>query len=145
MHSQGPALYSMLMKQLGDDIDRDTLREAEFGGNTIVGFNFGDGHFHDEHLIAAIQERCHFEPREFLVAWVESQPIRKHRQQYQIIDAALGVIERGSYRVKDAVTQQPWLPGGPIPPEVTWCCATAGVPARLPSPPTIAQPGSALT
>jgi hypothetical protein len=120
MHSQGPALNSMLVKHLGDDLDRYSVREAEFGCNTIIGFNFGDGHFHDERLIAAIQKRCHFEPGEFVVVWVESQPIHKDRQQYKIIDAARGIVERGSYRVADAVAQQPWLPDGPIPLEVTW-------------------------
>jgi hypothetical protein len=125
MHSQGPALNSMLVKQLGADLDRYTMREAEFCCNTIVGFNFGDGHFHNEDLIAAIQKRCRFEPGEFVVAWVESQPIHKDRQQYKIIDAALGVVERGSYRVADAVAQQPWLPDGPIPLEVTWTASSA--------------------
>jgi hypothetical protein len=120
MHSQGPALFSMLGTHLGADLDRYTLREAEFSCNTIVGFNFGDGHFHNERLIAAIQRRCHFEPGEFVVAWVESQPIHKKRQQYKIIDAALGVVERGSYLVADAVGQQPWLPDGPIPLDVAW-------------------------
>ena len=123
MHSQGPALNSMLVKHLGADLDRYTVREAEFGCNTVIGFNFGDGHFHNEHLIAAIQKRCGFEPGEFIVAWVESQPIHKDCQQYKIIDAALGVVERGSYRVADAVAQQPWLPDGPIPLEVTWTAA----------------------
>ena len=129
MHSQGPALNSMLVKQLGDDLDRYTVREAEFACNTIIGFNFGDGHFHNEHLIAAIQKRCHFEPGELIVTWVESQPIHKDRQQYKIIDAALGVIERGSYRVADAVAQQPWLPDGPIPLEVTWTTANSAAAA----------------
>jgi hypothetical protein len=127
MHSQGPALFSILIKHLGDDIDRYTLREAEFGCNTVVGFNFGDGHFHNADLIAAIQERCDFEPGEFIVAWVESQPIHRDRQQYQVIDAALGVIERGSYQVKDSVAQQPWMPEGPIPLDVTWTRTPAGV------------------
>ena len=120
LHSQGPALLSLMVKHLGDDIDTYSLREAEFGCNTIVGFNFGDGHFHDEQLIDAIQKRCHFEPGEFIVAWVESQPIHKDRQQYKVIDAALGVIESGSYKVADSVDELPWLPNGPIPLQVTW-------------------------
>ena len=94
---------------------RYSFREAEFGCNTIVGFNFGDGHFHDEQLIDAIQQRCHFEPGEFVVAWVESQPIHKDYQQYKVIDAALGIIERGTYQVADTVAELPWLPNGPIP------------------------------
>jgi Transmembrane protein of unknown function (DUF3556) len=125
MHSQGPALNSMLLKHLGPDMDRYRMREAEFGCNTVVGFNFGDGHFHNEHMIAAIQTRCQFEPGEFVVAWVESQPIHKDRQEYKVIDAALGVVERGSYLVADSVAEQPWLPNGPIPFDVTWTLAPA--------------------
>ncbi len=120
LHSQGPALLSLMVKHLGDDIETYSLREAEFGCNTVVGFNFGDGHFHDEQLIDAIQKRCHYEPGEFIVAWVESQPIHKDRQQYKVIDAALGVIESGSYKVADSVGELPWLPNGPIPLQVTW-------------------------
>jgi hypothetical protein len=37
-----------------------------------------------------------------------------------LIDAALGVIERGTWKVADAVAEQPWLPNGPIPTEVSW-------------------------
>jgi hypothetical protein len=120
MHSQGPALLSMFVKHLGDDINVYSLREAEFGCNTVVGFNFGDGHLHDEQLIEAIQKRCGFKPGEFLVAWVESQPIHKDHQEYKVIDAALGVVERGTYQVADAVAQLPWLPDGPIPLHETW-------------------------
>jgi Transmembrane protein of unknown function (DUF3556) len=128
LHSQGPALLSLMVRHLGDDIDTYSLREAEFGCNTIVGFNFGDGHFHDEQLIDAIQKRCHFEPGEFIVAWVESQPIHKDCQQYKVIDAALGVIELGSYRVADSAGELPWLPNGPIPLHVTWTRRTVDEP-----------------
>jgi hypothetical protein len=34
--------------------------------------------------------------------------------------AALGVIERGTWNVAYAVKEQPWLPNGPIPLNVTW-------------------------
>ncbi|MSW19815.1 MAG: hypothetical protein F2873_02860, partial [Actinobacteria bacterium] len=30
------------------------------------------------------------------------------------------VVERGSYKVKDAVNAQPWLPNGPIPINAEW-------------------------
>ncbi len=33
---------------------------------------------------------------------------------------AVGIVERGSYKVEDAVKEQPWLPNGPIPVDVTW-------------------------
>lgn len=41
-------------------------------------------------------------------------------QNYLVIDAAMGVVERGSWAVKDAVEEQPWLPNGPIPTVVTY-------------------------
>ncbi|NDK91174.1 DUF3556 domain-containing protein [Gordonia desulfuricans] len=125
LHSQGRALYSLMLRQLGPDIDTYTLREAEFSCNSLVAFNFGDGHLHDEKLIAALQRRCGFAPGEFTVAWIESQPIHKGTQRYKVIDAALGVIETGTYRVADAVAEQPWLPNGPIPVDVDWSIATS--------------------
>lgn len=120
LHSQGRALNSLMMKTLGPDMDLYTPREAEFSCNAIVGFNFGDGHLHDHRLIEAIQERVGFEPGEFLVVWIESEPIANGRQKYWIADAAVGVVERGSYAVADAVCEQPWLPNGPIAHRVDW-------------------------
>jgi hypothetical protein len=119
MHSQGRGLFSLLRKHL-PDIDTRTVREAEFVCNSLVGFNFGDGHLHNEDLIAAVQRQAAFEPGELIVVWVESQPVHRNYQAYKVIDAALGVIERGTWRVADAVNEQPWLPNGPIPLRVTW-------------------------
>lgn len=119
MHSQGRGLYSVLLRCL-PDIDSRTVREGEMACNTIIGFNFGDGHLHNEDLIRAIQTEARFEPGEFVVAWVESQPIHKKTQEYKVIDAALGVIERGTWNVADLVDEHPWLPNGPIPLNVTW-------------------------
>jgi hypothetical protein len=118
MHSQARGLLSLLDKHV--DVDRYTIREAELLCNLILGWNFGDGHLHDERLIAAVQRRLNFAPGELVVVWVESQPIHKNTQAYRVIDAALGVVERGTWKVTDAVAQQPWLPNGPIPLDVTW-------------------------
>jgi hypothetical protein len=123
MHSQGRALLSLLINHV-PDIDRYALREAEFGCNSVIGWNFGDGHLHNEQLITAIQERCRFAPGEFVIAWAESQAIQRDTQQYKVIDAALGVIERGTFRPADAVAEQPWLPNGPIPFHVEWSRGT---------------------
>jgi hypothetical protein len=119
MHSQGRGLFSLLIRHL-PDIDTRTVREAEFICNTLVGFNFGDGHLHDEDLINAVQRQAGFEPGEVVVAWVESQAVHSRVQHYKVIDVALGVIERGTWKVADAVNEQPWLPNGPIPTQVTW-------------------------
>jgi hypothetical protein len=120
MHSQGRGLNSVMINHLDNDIDTYTLREAEFSCNAIVGFNFGDGHLHDRRLIDAIQKRCAFAPGEFSVVWVESEPVFDGRQRYWVMDAAVGIVERGSWAVKDAVQESPWLPNGPIATDVEW-------------------------
>jgi hypothetical protein len=119
MHSQGRGLFSVLLKKL-PDIDTRSVREGEFVCNSLIGFNFGDGHLHDKDMIAAVQREAAFEPGELIVVWVESQAWGSNVQHYQVIDGALGVIERGTWKVTDAIAEQPWLPNGPIPTEVTW-------------------------
>ncbi len=120
MHSQGRGLFSVLQNYLGDEYESYSLREAEFCCNKVIGWNFGDGHLHDDQLIDAIQKRVGFAPGEFVVVWVESQPIHKPTQEYFVMDAALGIVERGSWLVTDCVKEQPWLPNGPVPTDVTW-------------------------
>ncbi len=121
LHSQGRGLYSLMYTHL-DDPEAYALREGEIACSTFTGWNFGDGHLHDERLIAAIQKQASFEPGEFVVAFVESEPYGRKRgyQEYRVIDAALGVVERGTWKVDDCVKEQPWLPNGPVPLNVTW-------------------------
>jgi hypothetical protein len=119
MHSQGRGLVSLMMRHT-DALENYRIREGEFTCTTLVGWQFGDAHLHDERLITAVQKRCDFAPGECVVVWVESQPIHKPTQEYKVIDAALGVVERGTWLVKDAVDEHPWLPNGPIPHQVTW-------------------------
>ena len=119
MHSQGRGLFSLLLTHL-PDIDTRTVREGEFICNSLIGFNFGDGHLHNADMIRAVQREAAFEPGECVIAWVESEAFGSGVQHYQLIDAALGVIERGTWKVADAVAEQPWLPNGPIPTSVEW-------------------------
>jgi hypothetical protein len=120
MHSQGRGLNSVMINQLGKDIDTYTLREGEFACNAVVGFNFGDGHLHDHRMIQAIQTRCQFAPGEFIVVWAEAEPLGNGRQEYLVIDAAVGIVERGCWVVKEAIAEQAWLPDGPIRTSVHW-------------------------
>ena len=46
----------------GRNEDDYIVTEGERLCSTAVGWNFGDGHMHNEQLIAAMQERCHFDP-----------------------------------------------------------------------------------
>ena len=80
--------------------------------------------------MTAVQEQCHFEPGEMLQVYIESQPIHRYRQDYRVIDAALGVIERGWFDPREASETQPWLPDGPIPLHVEW--RAPGIPMRRP-------------
>ena len=54
MHSQARGLYSLLLSHL-PDIDVRTVREGEFVCNSVIGFNFGDGHLHDADFVRAVQ------------------------------------------------------------------------------------------
>lgn len=119
LHSQGRGLFSLLISRL-PDIDTRTVREGEFVCNSTIGFNFGDGHLHNGDLIKAVQREAEFEPGECVIAWVESEAFGSGVQHYKLIDAALGVIETGTWKVADAVAEQPWLPNGPIPTRVEW-------------------------
>lgn len=119
MHSQGRALMSLMMRHL-DRLENYRIREGEFTCTTLIGWQFGDAHLHNEQTITAVQKRCGFEPGECIIVWIESQPIHRKRLEYKVIDAAVGVVERGHYHPADAVDEQPWLPNGPIPHTVTW-------------------------
>lgn len=120
LHSQGRGLNSVMLDQLGPDLDVYDLREGELIANVVLGWNFGDGHLHGQPLVEAIQKRCRFVPGELIVVYAEAEPIGNGRQQYWLMDAAVGIVERGSWAVKDAVDEQPWLPSGSIPLQVRW-------------------------
>lgn len=94
------------------------LTDGERICSTAIGWNFGDGHMHNEQLIAALQKRCHFEPGEVRVLLLDAQPIHKQRQEYRLVDAATGEFERGYVMVADMVTRQPW--DDTVPVHVTW-------------------------
>jgi hypothetical protein len=113
MNTHGRALASLMLTHL-DDPEGYDIREGEFVLAHVVGWQFGDGHLHNEFLINAVQERCRFEPGELIVVLLESQPWHTMTQRYRVVDAALGVIETGEVDVQDEIATQPWLPDGPI-------------------------------
>lgn len=119
MHSHGRAHLSLMQRHL-DDMDNYRMREGEVVCTVLLGWQFGDGHLFNEFTMAAVQKRCNFEPGEFVMAWTESQPIHKKTVQYKVIDAALGVVERGYYHIDDVINVQPWIPDGPVKHTVTW-------------------------
>ncbi len=116
MHSHGRALNGLVQRAV-PDVEDYVVREGELIAGVVLGYNFGDGHFHDQRLLAAIQEHCRFEPGEVRVVVLESQPAHVQHQRYRIFDAATGLVEEGFVNVADMVERQPWLDGLPFPVE----------------------------
>ncbi|MGW0250335.1 DUF3556 domain-containing protein [Nocardia goodfellowii] len=115
MNTHGRALFTLVHRAMADGDESDyVLTDGERLCSTAVGWNFGDGHMHNEQLIAAMQRRCHFEPGEVRVVLLDAQPIHRGTQQYRLVDAATGEFERGEVRVADMVTRQPWQDDVPV-------------------------------
>ena len=94
MHMQGKALLEALPRAV-DDIDDYEWWEGEVLAGQVLGWNFGDGHLHNENLLSALQEQCGFEEGELRVVMVESLPLFGRKMKWRIVDAATGVIEEG--------------------------------------------------
>lgn len=122
MHVHGRALNALLPRALGGEANEAeySVREGEIVAGPLVGWNFGEGHLHNEQLLAAVQRRCDFADGDVRVIILEGQPIHVRRQQYRIVDAKTGLIEAGYVDVADMLTRQPWPePGDQFPVHVT--------------------------
>lgn len=122
MHTHGRALNGLLPHALGSEANEADyrVREGEIVAGPLVGWNFGEGHLHNEQLVAAVQRRCNFEEGDLRVIVLEGQPIHTQRQWYRIVDAKSGLLEAGYVMVEDMLTRQPWpQPGDEFPVHVT--------------------------
>lgn len=108
MHSHGRALNALTARAV-DDVEHYHVREGEVIAGVVAGWNFGDGHFHHEQLLEAVQEQAQFEPGDVRVIMLESQPFHIPRQRYRIHDAADGLLEEGWVDVAEMVKRGPWL------------------------------------
>src|SRR5246500_2545759 len=114
-NTHGRALFTLAHRAMaGYDEDDYVLTDGERLCSTAIGWNFGDGHFSNEQLVAALHQRCHFEPGEGRVVMLDAQPIHRQTQQYRLGDAATGEFEGGYVRVADMVTRQPWADDVPV-------------------------------
>ena len=71
----------------------------------VLGWNFGDGHLHDERLLAAIARTCPFERGELRCLFVESQPALRGTLHARVYDAVDGQLYDGQLEV-DALLQR---------------------------------------
>ena len=108
LHSHGRALIGLLARAV-DDVDGYNVREGELVSGVVNGWNFGDGHFHHEQLLDAVQELCRFADGDVRVVVLESQPAHVQRQRYRIYDAASGLLEEGWVDVAEMRRRGPWL------------------------------------
>jgi transmembrane protein DUF3556 len=111
MHLHGRA-FNALIPSAVDDVEAYDARDGEIIAGIVLGWNFGDGHLHHDQLLAAVQERCNFEPGDLRVVFLESQPIQRQAHHYFIWDAATGLIEEGDVEIRTLLAQQPW--GEPV-------------------------------
>lgn len=115
MNTHGRALFTLAHRAMaGQNEDDYVITDGERICSTAIGWNFGDGHMHNEQLIAAMQQRCGFEPGEVRVVLLDAQPIHKQTQTYRLVDAATGEFEHGVIKVADMVTRQPWADDVPV-------------------------------
>ncbi|MEM7105532.1 MAG: DUF3556 domain-containing protein [Bacteroidota bacterium] len=107
MHLHGRVLMELVPKAV-DDIDAYTWRDGELIAGIALGWNFGDGHLHNEELLQAIQRRCNFEPGQLRCIFVQSQPFFRPHHDWRIVDACDGQIASGRTKIDDIIDLQPW-------------------------------------
>jgi hypothetical protein len=107
MHLHGRAL-PILVPRAVDCLEDYEWMDGELIAGLALGWNFGEGHLHQEQLLDAIQSQCGFEEGELRCIFVESQPLGRSTLAYRIADAKTGALERGHLAVHELRTRQPW-------------------------------------
>lgn len=107
MHLHGRALPELVPKAVDKLQDYEWL-DGEIVAGLALGWNFGDGHLHNEQLLAAVQQQCDFDDGELRCIMLESQPLFGSRLHYRIHDAKRGLLDQGHVRVSDLLRRQPW-------------------------------------
>lgn len=108
MHLHGRALPLLVPKAVKRVEDYEWL-DGELVAGLVLGWNFGEGHLHQEQLLRAVQSQCDFAPEELRCIFVEAQPFTRSTLEYRIMDAKTGQLETGNVDVNKLKTMQPWL------------------------------------
>ncbi len=110
MHLHGRALATVVPRALegAGAFGRFTWLDGELVAGLALGWNFGDGHLHQEQLLGALQAQCDFEPGELRCVCIESQPLHRGTLAYRLHDAASGELARGEVSVEQLRRVQPW-------------------------------------
>jgi uncharacterized membrane protein YphA (DoxX/SURF4 family) len=107
MHLHG-RLFAQLVPRAVPLIDEYEWTEGEVVAGMVLGWNFGDGHLHNEQLLRAVQAQCSFEEGELRCVMVEAEPLGRGTLHYRILDAKAGLLEEGHAKVGELRDRQPW-------------------------------------
>jgi len=107
MHLHGRALSELLPKAVEKFEDYEYM-DGEIVAGIVLGYNFGDGHLHNEQLMRAVQAQCQFEPGELRGVFVEAQPLGQQTLAWRIVDAHSGLVTKGTVNALDLQQRQPW-------------------------------------
>ncbi|MEO0326816.1 MAG: DUF3556 domain-containing protein, partial [Myxococcota bacterium] len=107
MHLHGRLLGQVLPRAV-ENLTRYEWVDGELVAGLALGWNFGDGHLHDEQLLRSLQAQCGWEEGELRVVMVESQPLLRQALRYRIHDAQAGLLEAGEVSVATLRERQPW-------------------------------------
>jgi hypothetical protein len=107
MHLHGRAL-PVLVPLAVDHLEEYEWLDGEIIAGLSLGWNFGEGHLHQEQLLAAIQAQCGFEEGELRCIFVESQALGRDTLAYRVVDAKSGQRAAGELSVTELRSRQPW-------------------------------------
>jgi hypothetical protein len=109
LHLQGRVL-GMLLPQAtdGNPFQEYLYADGETVAGSVLGWNFGEGHFADERLLAAVQRQCDFEDGELRVICVEAQPLLGSTLHWRIVDARRGQMAEGHVELEELMKRKPW-------------------------------------
>lgn len=108
MHLQGRALSELIPKAIEAELGDYEYLDGEIIAGLALGWNFGDGHLHNEALLEAVQAQCGFEPGELRCIFVEGQPVHRATMDWRIADAATGRLDEGRLDVHAMRERQTW-------------------------------------
>lgn len=108
MHLHGRALVSQVQAAVGDMLEEYDWMDGEIMAGLVLGYNFGDGHLHNEGLLQAVQQQCGFDEGELRCIFVESQPLGRGHMDFRVHDAKTGQLSQGRMQINDLRRLQAW-------------------------------------
>jgi hypothetical protein len=107
MHLHGRALPHLVPKAVSSLAGYEWL-DGELIAGMVLGWNFGEGHLHQEQLLENVQRQCGFDEGELRCIFVESQPLFGSSLAFRVVDAKSGLRERGELAVDLLRSHQAW-------------------------------------